>query len=159
MVDKMSTDIIFERAVVDDAKALIEVRDQSFYADYVRYGECPAYHITIDNMKNTIMNRIVYKIICDNKIIGNISIRDNQDNTYYLGCLCIIPEYENKGIGKEALRFIENEFPNVDVWTLITPADKERNLCFYKKAGYSIVKECMDGSVKVVTFEKKMKYV
>jgi hypothetical protein len=68
----------------------------------------------------------------------------------------VIPDYENKGIVQEAIRFIESEFPNAIVWILETPADKKRNHYFYIKAGYTIVKEYMDGSVKLVLFEKKI---
>ncbi|MBW9157781.1 GNAT family N-acetyltransferase [Clostridium tagluense] len=146
----------FERTTINDVEALIDVRNQCFYADYVKYGECPGYNHSKESMTNAILNRIVYKIICNNQIIGNISVRDNYDNTYYLGCLCVIPEYENKGIGQEAIRFIESEFPNATVWTLETPSDKKRNHYFYKKAGYTIIEEYIDGSVKLVLFEKKM---
>jgi ribosomal protein S18 acetylase RimI-like enzyme len=84
--------------------------------------------------------------------------RKFEDGTYYLGCLCVIPPYENKGIGKEAIRFIESEFPNATIWTLQTPADKERNHYFYKKMGYTIVNECKEGSVKLSIFEKKINH-
>lgn len=151
--------IKFEPATINDAKLLINIRNLCFYGDFIKYGECPAYNNTLESMTNTILNRIVYKIIYNNQIIGNISIRDNLDNTYYLGCLCVISDYENKGIGQEALKFIETKYPNATAWTLETPADKERNLYFYKKAGYTIVKEYMNNSVKVVLFEKKMNVV
>lgn len=149
-------EVRFERATIDDVEALINVRNLSFYADYVKYGECPGYNKSKESMANAILNRIVYKIICNNQIVGNISVRDNHDNTYHLGCLCVISEYENKGIGQEALRFIEEQFPDAAVWTLETPADKERNHYFYKKAGYRIVKRYMHGSVNLVLFEKRM---
>ena len=70
--------------------------------------------------------------------------------------MSLIPDYENKGIGQEAIRFIESEFPNATVWTLETPEDNKRNHYFYKKAGYTIVKEYMGGSVKTALFEKKI---
>ncbi|MDR3594358.1 GNAT family N-acetyltransferase [Clostridium sp.] len=147
--------IEFERATINDIDELINVRNQSFYEDYVKYGECPGYNLTKESMTNIILSRIVYKIIYDNQMVGSISIKDNNDNTYYLGCLCVIPDYENKGIGQEALRFIERKFPNAIALTLETPADKERNHYFYKKSGYNIIKEYMNGSVKLVLFEKK----
>lgn len=149
--------IKYERATIDDAKLLINIRNQCFYADFIKYGECPAYNNSIEDMSKGILNRIIYKIICNDQIVGNISIRDNQDNTYYLGCLCVIAAYENRGIGQESLKFIESEFPNAAAWTLETPKDKDRNHYFYKKSGYNIVKEYMNGSVNVVLFEKKMK--
>jgi hypothetical protein len=82
-------EIKFKRATIDDAEALINVRNQSFYADYAKYGECPAYNHSKESMTNSILNRIAYKIICNNQIIGNISVRDNHDNTYCLSCLCV----------------------------------------------------------------------
>ena len=149
-------EIKFERATINDTETLINVRNQCFYADYIKYGECPGYNISKEDMTNSIINRIAYKIICNNQVVGNISLTDNKDGTYYLGCLCVIPDYENKGIGQDAIRFIESEFPNASLWTLQTPADKERNHYFYKKMGYSIVKEYMEDSVKLLIFEKKV---
>lgn len=146
----------FEKATVDDVEELISIRNKCFYSDYIKYGECPGYNISKEHMIKKISNNISYKIICDNKTVGNISVTDNNDSTYYLGCLCVIPDYENQGIGQESLRFIESTFPNATVWTLETPADKKKNHYFYKKAGYIIVKEYINGSVKVVLFEKKI---
>lgn len=133
------------------------MRNQSFYSDYIKYGECPGYNVSKERMTNSILKNISYKIIYDNKVIGNISVAENQENSYHIGCLCVIPSYENRGVGQEAIRFIENKFPNAITWNLDTPADKERNHYFYKKAGYSIINEYLSGSVKLVIFEKKMK--
>jgi Acetyltransferases len=147
--------IEFERAIVGDAEALIEVKNKSFYADYIKYGECPGYNNTVESMTYIILERACYKIICDDILVGNITARNNPDGSCYVGCLCIIPEYENRGIGQMALRFIESQFPDASVWTLETPADKKRNHYFYQKAGYRIVKEFTEDNVKLVLFEKR----
>ena len=152
------TDIRFERVSLEDAETLIDVRNKSFYEDYLKFGECPGYHISVESMTKSILNRIMYKIICDNKVVGNISIKDNQDGSFCLGCLCVIPEYQNRGIGQTAIKFIENELPNAVSWTLKTPADKKKNVSFYQKAGYTIIDELVDGTVKLVLFEKKIKH-
>lgn len=148
--------IEFERATLDDIETLIDVRNQSFYKDFVRYGECPGYNRSKEDMTWAILNRMVYKIVCDGRTVGNISVDDSQNETCRLCCLCVIPDYENRGIGQEALRFIEREFPNATTWTLETPSDKMRNHYFYKKAGYKIIKEYLDGAVKLVLFQKIM---
>lgn len=146
----------FIRASVDDVDKLIEVQNKSFYGDFIKYGECPAYNRSKESMSNSILNRITFKIMCNDEIVGDIIVRDNHDSTYFLGGLCVIPEYENKGIGQEAIKFIESEFSNATVWTLETPADKTRNHYFYKKFGYKIVEEYTDKSVKVVLFKKEI---
>lgn len=148
--------IEFERATIDDVDKLIDVQKKSFYSDFVKYGECPGYNHSKESMTNIVLNRITYKIICNNQIVGDIIVRDNNDSTYFLGGICVVPDYENHGIGQEAIKFIESQFHNATVWTLETPADKERNHYFYKKMGYTIVDEYMDGSVKIVLFKKYM---
>lgn len=90
----------------------------------------------------------------DNTIVGDIIVQDNHDGTYFLGGLCLIPEYENKGIGQVAMRFLEQQFKNARLWSLETPADNERNQHFYKQCGFHIVKEYYVGSVEIVLFTK-----
>lgn len=149
--------IEFTRATVEDVDKLIDVQNESFYSDYIKYGECPGYDHSKESMTSIVLNKFTYKIIYDDKIIGDIIVSDNKDNTYYLGGLCVLPAYENKGVGQEAIKFIESKFLNATVWTLETPADKKRNHYFYKKVGYTIVKEYVDGSVKIVLFKKEMR--
>lgn len=36
--------IEFERATIDDVDKLIDVQNQSFYSDFIKYGECPGYN-------------------------------------------------------------------------------------------------------------------
>lgn len=142
------------RASESDVKRLIEVYDLSFYSDYVKYGECPGYHRTEENMLNSIQNYYVYKIIADDKIVGAISVQNEKEDFYYLGALCVIPEYANKGIGKKAMAFLDKEFPNAKHWALETPSDKAENHYFYKKFGYKVTKEYMDGNVQISFFER-----
>ncbi|EPY2306326.1 GNAT family N-acetyltransferase [Clostridium sporogenes] len=89
-------------------------------------------------------------------IIGDVIVRYNGNNNYYLGALCIIPEYENIGIGLKVMSFIFDYFVDAKHWSLETPVDKKRNHYFYKKLGFNITKEYMDGSVKVALFEKNL---
>jgi len=148
--------IQFQRATAADVDQLIEVQNKSFYSDYMKYGECPGYHHTKESMTDIVQNRIVYKMICDDQTVGDIIVRDNEDHTYFLGCLCVIPEYENQGIGQQAIHYLEHEFPSATRWSLETPEDKSRNHYFYKKMGFEIIKEYMHGSVRIVLFERKM---
>ncbi|MDP4143064.1 MAG: GNAT family N-acetyltransferase [Bacillota bacterium] len=148
--------IKIERATLDDIDPLINVQNQSFYGDYIRYGECPGFNHSSETMASIILNRIVYKIMLDDQIVGDFIVRDNYDNTYYLGGLCIIPECENRGIGQKAIKFVESEFPNATLFTLETPLDKTRNHYIYKKLGYSIAHEYRAGSIKLVLFQKRL---
>ncbi|MEO3944689.1 GNAT family N-acetyltransferase [Gorillibacterium sp. CAU 1737] len=146
--------ITFERASLDDVKDIIEVKNKSFYEDYLNYGESRGYNNTVEGITRTVQERIVYKIQAYGDMIGYISITKNSEDDFYLNCLCVVPEYENKGIGQMAMTFMENQFPLAKHWSLEALADKERNHNFYKKHGYQLTNEYMDGAVKIVLFEK-----
>ncbi|GAA0765520.1 GNAT family N-acetyltransferase [Clostridium subterminale] len=144
------------RVTVEDTNDLIEIQNKAFYSDFKKYGECPGYNRSYESMKSSIENAITFKILVDDIIVGDIIVSDRQNGEYHLGGLCVIPEYENRGLGQKAIAFLDSYFPNAKHWSLETPADKERNHYFYKKCGFKVTGEFMDGNVKVVVFEKDM---
>lgn len=146
--------IHIDQATIKDVEKLIVVQNQSFLSDYLLYGECPGYDRTYDSMKKSIEDCYVFKIMDDDNVIGDIIIKDKGAHNYYLGCLCVIPTYENMGIGQIAMKFVFNYFSDATHWSLETPLQKERNHYFYKKHGFKITKEYLDGTVKIVLFEK-----
>lgn len=95
-------------------------------------------------------------IMIDSRIVGDIVVIKKEDKHYYLQCICVIPEFENKGIGSVAMSFIEKEFADALLWSLVTPADKLRNHTFYKKHGLIITKELQTQHIKMCFFEKAM---
>lgn len=145
-------EILFKKADIEDAQRLLEVQKMSFYDDYIEYGECPGYEHSLEDMENIIKTTIAYKIIHNNVIIGDIVVRKRENNNYYLGGICIIPEYQNFGIGKKAIIYIEQENPDAVCWELETPFDRYRNHHFYKKMGYKKVDEYRH-SDKLVLFK------
>lgn len=146
----------FERATIEDVDRLIEVQNLAFYQDYVKYGTCPGYGHTQERMASIITAAQDYKIVCDGVLVGNIIVRELESGCFRLSGLCVIPAYENRGIGQQALRFIEREFPQARLWCLDTPADKYRNHYFYEKMGYVRAGEQVDGTVTLIMYEKEM---
>jgi len=147
-------DIFFEKSSPADVNEIIKVRNKSFYDDFIKYGEFPGYNCSVQGVTSAILERFVYNIICDGKIIGNISVRDDGNGKFHLNCLCIIPEYANLGIGKKAMTFIESQFATAKHWFLETLVEKKRNLYFYQKHGYIITKEYMEKSIRLAVLEK-----
>ena len=133
--------LVFERANINDISKLIDVQNKSFYDDYILYGECPAYNESEKSMNEYINTCIVYKILVDDEIVGDIIVRRNDNNNYYLRVISIIPEVQNLGIGSKAINFIESDNPNANEWSLITPYKSYRNHHFYEKCGYKKVGE------------------
>jgi len=77
-----------------------------------------------------------YKILDDYRIIGGIIAFDKGKGHYNLGRIFIHPDYQNKGIGAQAIEFIENTLPQATRWTLGTPRWNKRTQHFYQKMGY-----------------------
>lgn len=141
----------FRRAVTDDTDLLIQLYNSSFFQDYLRYGECPAYGKTKEQMQQSILMFPKDIILCDDIPVGAISANDRGNGEYYIGCLCVIPEYQNKGIGTEAMKHFLESHINWKKISLITPYDKDENIYFYtQKCGFKISGTELDGKVQVV---------
>ncbi|MCI8668693.1 MAG: hypothetical protein HFI34_04080 [Lachnospiraceae bacterium] len=68
--------IEYKQAEIEDALLLIEIYDATFYADYIRYGQCPGYGKSKDSMENSIIKSQKYIIYYDRKPVGAISFEE-----------------------------------------------------------------------------------
>ena len=150
-------DIKFVLANIDDIEKLIVVQNKSFYDDYISYGECPSYNEAEQKILEFIQseNEIVYKIIKDREIIGDIIIRRRENNRYYLRTISVLPKYQGLGIGQMALKYIEEIHPEAVEWELITPFKSYRNHHVYEKIGYVKVEEYKNSDVLIMFRYKK----
>ncbi len=62
--------IEFRKADTADAELLTEIYNASFYSDYLRYGECPAYGRTVEMMKQSIIDYPKFLIVCGGRPVG-----------------------------------------------------------------------------------------
>ena len=146
-------DIEFRKADTADAELLTDIYDSSFYSDFIKYGECPAYGKTKEMMEQSIRDYPKFLIIYDSRPVGCISCKDIGKGIYEIGCLCVIPEYQGKGIGTSAMGFIKKNYSDWKKITLVTPADKSENVRFYtEKCGFEICSFETDGNVMVARF-------
>ena len=146
-------DLQIRRATAEDAHILVDIYNKAFYEDYVKYGECPGYGRSVSDMIKSINETSKYIAYVGAGPVGAISVLKKDDGLYYLGALCVIPEYQRQGIGFQLLEFIKEQYKDWDRIELVTPADKEKNINFYtKKCGFKIDYEEMDRAVKVYHF-------
>ena len=152
--DKGSVAYRFSRR--EDAPLLVRLYNDSFRGDYLRYGQCPGYGKTVQQMEESIEQYPKQIILNKGNPVGVLSARELEDGVVCLGCLCVIPEYQGKGIGTLAMEQLERMFPNRKRIELITPADKAENIRFYtQRCGFELVGEEMDGAVRVAKLVKK----
>lgn len=150
-INKMN--IKYQKANEKDTELLIELYNKAFLSDYLKYGECPAYGRTIESMTLSLQKSEKHIITVDDIPVGVISFENRGEGNYYLGCLCLIPQYQHRGLGTSAFKYALDYYSDWRTITLVTPEDKTENINFYtKKCGFSINGTEMDGNVKVVKF-------
>ena len=146
--------LVYKRADISDADVLRKIYDSAFRDDYIRYGQCPAYGRSREDMEQSV--RDYPKIIAydEGKAVGVISYKAEGPGKYYIGCLAVLKEEQGRGIGSSLLEYFMNEHPDWNELTLVTPKDNERNISFYTgRFGFEITGEEVDGEVTVLWFK------
>lgn len=150
--------ISIKRAQTEDAHELLKIRIEAFKEDEDLYGFGPPGYDSLENLLNAIESAVYFKILDAEKIIGGMSVYELGENVFWLGAIYLKKEYQNKGIGSCAIRFLENEFPEVRSWRLETPYLSFRNHHFYEKLGYvksgEKVHECCNPEFFLYIYEK-----
>ena len=132
--------IEYRKAATEDAVLLISIYNASFYSDYLRYGVCPGYGHSKETMEESIRRYPKHIILCDHVPVGCVSCKELESGVYEIGCLCVIPEFQGKGIGTQAVEFVKTLHEDWEKLTLVTPFDKKENIKFYtEKCGFRIV--------------------
>lgn len=154
--------IQFEKATPDDAQTLMDIQIRTFHHDNTLYpdepmavGGPPDYD-SLAVMLDDIEKHICYKIVLDSIIIGGITIFYRGEGHYHLHIIHIDPSYQGKGIGSQAMKFIELAHPATK-WTLDTPAYAIRNHHFYQKLGYiKVGQQTEDNGFVLWNYEKNI---
>jgi ribosomal protein S18 acetylase RimI-like enzyme len=136
--------IVFERAIPADAETLVKVQIAAFHHDSVLYPDVPQGgppgYTSVETALQKMREDEFYKIIADGQIVGGFVIFDVGNGHYHLDVIFIDPAYQDRGIGTQAIQFMEQTYP-ASLWTLNTPAYAIRNQHFYEKHGYVKVGE------------------
>jgi len=147
--------ILFKKATLEDAEELLAVQRESFKEAlelYQDFDTNPKFE-KIEKISYKIKNHYYYKIILDGIIIGGIHAYKKGDYHYYINRIFILPDFENLGIGKKAMEFIENELYDAKTLSLDTPHKSYKNHYFYEKLAY-IRTGKINENLKLLYYEK-----
>lgn len=143
----------YRKAAKEDAEVLVNIYNASFYDDYLRYGACPGYGITKERMEESIIRHPKYLILYDHVPVGCVSYTKLGKGEYEVACLCVVPGFQGKGIGTQAIQFLKTLLEDWEKITLVTPMDKKQNVKFYtEKCGFRIESTERDGNVELARF-------
>lgn len=134
------------RASVTDAPALCEAMTKSFDDDARRFfglasGGPPRYNelqYQVELAESRAYNEPhdYFKLLWNEQIIGGLVVFPGDGISCHLGCIYLVPEHQNAGLGSRCLAFLDREYPHARSWTLETPSVCTRNHHFYEKHGF-----------------------
>lgn len=126
----MQRELCFRPAEEKDVPLLTDLYDRAFLEDFQRYGQCPGYGRSQEQMRDS-LRRVPKQILLFGGVpVGVLSYERRDDGSVYLGCLCIVPEMQGGGLGTRAFAHMLEECPEVHRFELVTPADKAQNIAF-----------------------------
>jgi RimJ/RimL family protein N-acetyltransferase len=138
--------IAIEKATLEDAVRLTETQIRTFQDDnkLKRPGcsmEGPPGYDSVDWNAEWIEKTPYFKILFDGQIVGGIIVFELKEKHYELGRIWVDPDFQNRGIGLQAVRQMFDAFPEARKWILGTPCWAIRNQHFYEKMGFVKVRE------------------
>ena len=135
--------VSFVRAASRDADKLA-IASKCAFEDDIHYGAPvhgdkaggPPGYQSADWQRRMMRMGSYYKIIVDKQIAGGFIVFTGAIREYYLGRVFIHPDFQNRGIGTQAMNFMFGEFPLAKIWTVDTPVWNQRTRHFYEKLGF-----------------------
>jgi N-acetylglutamate synthase-like GNAT family acetyltransferase len=146
-----------EIADVKDARDILDLQKLAYQSEAAIWNDytIPPLMQSLEEMEQDFQKQVVLKATIDGRIVGSVRAY-SKDDTCYIGRVIVHPDCQNRGLGKQIMKAIEDHFAGVDRYELFTGQKSERNLYFYQKLGYRIFRsERLNERVMLVYMEKQ----
>jgi ribosomal protein S18 acetylase RimI-like enzyme len=140
--------VTFERATAADADDFLKVQAGAFDNPFLIYPN-------INIVLRKIQQDDAYKIVFEGRLVGGMVVCDKGEGHVHLDMMFLDPEYHNRGIGTQAMAFLERSYA-AKKWTLDTPVWELRNQHFYEKVGYVKVSQTEYEHITLIGYEKTL---
>jgi GNAT superfamily N-acetyltransferase len=154
--------ITFELAKPEDAKEIYKIQQLAYKEQLDMYKNYDTSFASegIDWVLFRINNHMYYKILLDGKLVGQIDIYQHRrsDTHYEVNGIFVHPEYQNRGIGKSAMKFVEEKYSDAKTWTIWTPHRTYKNHYFCERLGYKKTgkEEKISESLILIQYERRI---
>ena len=135
-------ELIITQAVKEDLPIILDIQRKAFLevAKTFHLKSMPQIEETLENLMVEFNNCTFLKASIANRIVGSVRAY-NKNDTCHINKLIVLPDYQNKGIGKALMNEIENQFKNiVNRYELFTGSRDQRNQHLYNQLGYQSIK-------------------
>jgi len=152
-------ELIITQAVKEELPIILNIQRKAFLevARAFHIESMPPLEQTLESLTDEFVNGTILKASIANTVIGSVRAYRKND-TCHIGKLIILPEYQNKGIGKALMYKIEHLYKNiVKRYELFTGARDPRNKYLYAQLGYiSFKTEKINDAISFVYMEKRV---
>jgi ribosomal protein S18 acetylase RimI-like enzyme len=149
---------IITQAAKEDLPIILDIQRKAFLevAKTFHLKSMPQIEQTLENLTAEFKYCTFLKASIANAIVGSVRAY-NKDDTCHISKLIVLPDYQNKGIGKALMNEIENQFKNiVNRYELFTGSRDQRNQHLYSQLGYKSFKtEKLNDEISFVYMEKR----
>jgi N-acetylglutamate synthase-like GNAT family acetyltransferase len=143
----------------DDLPTILDVQKKAFLEVVKKFNlkSLPALEQSLESLTIDFSKGMILKAAVGNTIVGSVRAYQTND-TCHIEKLVVLPEYQNRGIGKALMNEIETRHTNiVSRYELFTGSRDSRNLHFYDQRGYKSYKtEKLNDEVTFVFMEKRV---
>ncbi len=150
-------DLIITEALKEDLPVILDIQRKAFLevAKTFHLKSMPQIEQTLESLKAEFKNHTILKASLADRIVGSVRAYA-QGDTCYISRLVVLPEYQNRGVGKALMNKVEKQFKNnVKRYELFTGSRDQRNLYLYNKLGYKSFKtEKLNPQITFVFMEK-----
>lgn len=139
MKEEQSVSLV--RATIDDAAQILALKQRAFAEEFAMYGVKPPHFDQIEKTRRAIEEKLYYKVMLGDRLVGGICLVDEGDDGWYVGSVYVDECLQGRGIGQTAMATLFREHPEPRRWYLDTPCRSYRNHHFYEKLGFVKVGE------------------
>lgn len=147
------------KANEDDLPTILDVQKKAFLEVVKKFNlkSLPALEQSLESLTIDFAKGMILKVAIGDTIVGSVRAYEKND-TCHIERLVVLPEYQNRGIGKALMNEIETRHTNiVKRYELFTGSRDSRNLHFYNHLGYKPYKtEKLNDEVTFVFMEKSV---
>ncbi|MSU54762.1 MAG: GNAT family N-acetyltransferase [Candidatus Staskawiczbacteria bacterium] len=128
-------EITLKRATLEDTDAILAVEKslegQKIYSALTNREE----------VIEEITKSFVYLIEQQARVIGDVSYEMKDENHAYISGFAVMPEFQGRGIAKQAIKMILEQLKDVELIDLVTHPENEKSIKLYKSFGFQKIGE------------------
>lgn len=131
--------ITLQRASLEDAKAVHAMQVRAFQSLLEKYQDFPTNPAAepLGKVEERLRDKdsSLYFICHEGDAVGGIRVQRKPDS-YRVGILYILPEYQGRGYAQQAMALVEKLYSQALRWELDTILEEPKLCCLYEKLGY-----------------------